>query len=180
MLSDNIKRLRGAAGLSQEELAGKLHVVRQTVSKWDKGLSVPDADMLIALSRALGCSPAELLGAAAEELGDPIPADELAGQLAELNARLAEQLEKNRRLRRGLSMAAVAAACLALPVQLLPRLHGFFTGLYLSRAAGGIIGGADGPTAVYISSAGPNWPMLAILATLLVLGIFGLFRTRKR
>ena len=39
MLSDNIKRLRSAAGLSQEELAGELHVVRQTVSKWEKGVS---------------------------------------------------------------------------------------------------------------------------------------------
>lgn len=40
MLSDNIKRLRSAAGLSQEELARKLHVVRQTVSKWEKGVSL--------------------------------------------------------------------------------------------------------------------------------------------
>lgn len=179
MLSDNIKRLRSAAGLSQEELAGELHVVRQTVSKWEKGLSVPDADMLIALSRALGCSPAELLGAAVEEEGWA-RTDELAGQLAELNARLAEQLEKNRRLRRILSIAAVAAACLALLVQLLPRLHSFFTGLYLSRTAGGIIGGADGPTAIYITGSGPSWPVLVIFSALLVLGILGLFRTRKR
>ena len=80
MLSDNIKRLRSAAGLSQEELAAKLHVVRQTVSKWEKGLSVPDADMLIALAEALDCSPAELLGAAVEEGGSPVRADELAGR----------------------------------------------------------------------------------------------------
>ena len=180
MLGDNIKKLRSAAGLSQEELAGKLHVVRQTVSKWEKGLSVPDADMLIALAQALDCSPAELLGAVGEEDTCPAQAGELDGQLAELNAKLAEQLEKNRRLRRSLSMAAVAAACLALLVQLLPKLHGFFTGLYLSGAAGDIIGGADGPTAIYISSTGPNWPVLAIFSALLILGIFGLFRTRKR
>ena len=92
MLSDNIKKLRSAAGLSQEELAGKLHVVRQTVSKWEKGLSVPDADMLIALAQALDSSPAELLGAVGEEDTGPAQAHELAGQLAELNARLAEQL----------------------------------------------------------------------------------------
>ena len=53
MLQENIKTLRKAKGLSQEELAVKLHVVRQTTSKWEKGLSVPDSDMLLALSEAL-------------------------------------------------------------------------------------------------------------------------------
>ena len=180
MLSDNIKRLRSAAGLSQEELAAKLHVVRQTVSKWEKGLSVPDADMLIALAEALDSSPAALLATEGEQEVEAAQADDLAGRLAELNSKLAEQLEKNRRLRRILSIAAVAAACLVLLVQLLPRLHGFFTSLYLSRAASGVIGGADGPTAIYVSSAGPNWPMLVIFSALLILGILGLFRTRKR
>lgn len=53
VLQENIKTLRKAKGLSQEELAVKLHVVRQTISKWEKGLSVPDSDMLLALSEAL-------------------------------------------------------------------------------------------------------------------------------
>lgn len=56
MLSENIKTIRKSKGLSQEELAVKLNVVRQTVSKWEKGLSVPDSEMLIALSEALGNS----------------------------------------------------------------------------------------------------------------------------
>lgn len=47
MLNENIKKLRKAKGLSQEELAIKLNVVRQTVSKWENGLSVPDSCMLI-------------------------------------------------------------------------------------------------------------------------------------
>ena len=47
MLSNNLKRIRKSKGLSQEELAIKLNVVRQTVSKWENGLSVPDSDMLI-------------------------------------------------------------------------------------------------------------------------------------
>ena len=47
MLNENMKALRKAKGLSQEELAIKLNVVRQTVSKWEKGLSVPDAGMVI-------------------------------------------------------------------------------------------------------------------------------------
>ena len=53
MLSENIKAFRKTKGLSQEELAARLNVVRQTISKWEQGLSVPDADLLIALSEAL-------------------------------------------------------------------------------------------------------------------------------
>ena len=53
MLSDNIKRIRKSKGLSQEEIAIKLNVVRQTVSKWENGLSVPDSDMLITLADEL-------------------------------------------------------------------------------------------------------------------------------
>ena len=53
MLNENIKAIRKAKGLSQQELAVKLNIVRQTVSKWEQGLSVPDADLLIALSQAL-------------------------------------------------------------------------------------------------------------------------------
>lgn len=42
MLNGNIKTIRKSKGLSQQELAVKLNVVRQTVSKWGQGLSVPD------------------------------------------------------------------------------------------------------------------------------------------
>ena len=62
MLSDNIKRIRKSKGLSQEELAIKLNVVRQTVSKWENGLSVPDSDMLITLADELDTSVSVLLG----------------------------------------------------------------------------------------------------------------------
>lgn len=56
MLNENIRNLRKAKGISQEELVIKLHVVRQTVSKWEKGLSVPDASMLIELAEELDTS----------------------------------------------------------------------------------------------------------------------------
>ena len=62
MLSDNIKRIRKSKGLSQEELAIKLNVVRQTASKWENGLSVPDSDMLITLADELDTSVNVLLG----------------------------------------------------------------------------------------------------------------------
>jgi len=56
MLNENIKKLRQAKGLSQEELAIKLNVVRQTISKWEDGLSVPDSSMLITLADELDTS----------------------------------------------------------------------------------------------------------------------------
>ena len=62
MLNENIKAIRKAKGLSQQELAVKLNVVRQTVSKWEQGLSVPDSDMLIAISEVLETPVSTLLG----------------------------------------------------------------------------------------------------------------------
>ncbi len=62
MLNENIKAIRKSKGLSQEELAIKLNVVRQTISKWEQGLSVPDSDMLISMSEVLETSVSTLLG----------------------------------------------------------------------------------------------------------------------
>ena len=62
MLNENIKAIRKSKGLSQEELAVKLNVVRQTISKWEQGLSVPDADMLISISDAFETPVSTLLG----------------------------------------------------------------------------------------------------------------------
>ena len=67
MLNENMKRLRKAKGLSQEELAIKLNVVRQTVSKWENGLSVPDSSMLILLANELDTSVITLLGESVQE-----------------------------------------------------------------------------------------------------------------
>lgn len=62
MLSENIKSVRKARGLSQEDLALRLHVVRQTVSKWENNLSVPDADLLLSLAEVLETPVSTLLG----------------------------------------------------------------------------------------------------------------------
>ena len=67
MLNENIKNLRRSKGLSQEELAIKLNVVRQTVSKWENGLSVPDSSMLILLADELDTSVSVLLGENVQE-----------------------------------------------------------------------------------------------------------------
>ena len=62
MLNENIKAIRKSKGLSQQELAVKLNVVRQTISKWEQGLSVPDSDMLISISEILETPVSTLLG----------------------------------------------------------------------------------------------------------------------
>ena len=62
MLKDNIKTIRKSKGLSQEELAIKLNVVRQTISKWEQGLSVPDAEMLVSISDVFETPVSALLG----------------------------------------------------------------------------------------------------------------------
>ena len=75
MLNENIKALRKSKGLSQQDLAGKLNVVRQTISKWEQGLSVPDSDLLIALSEALEAPVSTLLGeTVAESEADTVKA----------------------------------------------------------------------------------------------------------
>lgn len=67
MLNENIKAIRKSKGLSQQELAIKLNVVRQTISKWEQGLSVPDSDMLISISEVLETPVSTLLGEAVVE-----------------------------------------------------------------------------------------------------------------
>ena len=79
MLKENIKTLRKAKGLSQEELAIKLNVVRQTISKWEQGLSVPDAEMLIKLAEVLDTTVSTLLGEKVTES----KVDDLKAQLSQ-------------------------------------------------------------------------------------------------
>ena len=62
MIEENIRRLRKNAKMSQEDLAEKLSVVRQTVSKWERGLSVPDAEMVIKIAALFNVPVSELLG----------------------------------------------------------------------------------------------------------------------
>ena len=100
MLSENIKKFRKAKGLSQEELALKLHVVRQTVSKWETGLSVPDAELLLCLSDSLETPVSVLLG----ETVNPPEADSpqaVSEKLELINLRLARQKECRRKLVHG-------------------------------------------------------------------------------
>lgn len=90
MLNENIKNLRRSKGLSQEELAIKLNVVRQTISKWENGLSVPDSNMLIALAEELDTSVSALLGETIQEYeADDIK--EISEKLQVINLQLAKR-----------------------------------------------------------------------------------------
>ena len=99
MLGENIKILRKQKGYSQETLAQQLNVVRQTVSKWEKGISVPDAEMLNSLSELFEVPVSTLLGSKVEEVAtetDP-RMEEIAKQLAILNEQLANQANRKRK-----------------------------------------------------------------------------------
>lgn len=100
MLNENIKNLRKQKGLSQEELASRLNVVRQTVSKWERGLSVPDADMLEKIAQVLEVSIGDLLGS-------NIPEGENESQIVQQLIRINEQMAfRNRRTKRIIKAAA--------------------------------------------------------------------------
>ena len=109
MLGENLRRMRERRGITQEELAERVHVVRQTVSKWEKGLSVPDADLLMAVAETLQVSVSDLIGVDAVQAKS---IEELSVQAAVLN----EQIDlQNRRMARTTTIAkrAIAACILA-------------------------------------------------------------------
>lgn len=97
MLNENIKAIRKSKGLSQEELAVKLNVVRQTVSKWENGLSVPDSDMLITISEVLETPVSTLLGqtVAASEADD---LKRISEKLEVINLQLARRKTAGRKM----------------------------------------------------------------------------------
>lgn len=96
MISENIKAVRKSKGLSQEELAVKLNVVRQTVSKWEQGLSVPDSDMLVSLSEALETPVSVFLGEAVVE-SEPDRIKALSEKLEIINLQLAQRKTARRK-----------------------------------------------------------------------------------
>lgn len=85
MFNENLKTLRKEKGFSQEQLATRLNVVRQTISKWENGMSVPDAELLIQLAEVLGVSVSDLLGKKIEITEGQNEIDVLASELAKLN-----------------------------------------------------------------------------------------------
>lgn len=109
MLNENIKISRKSKGLSQDELAIKLNVVRQTISKWERGLSVPDSEMLISLSEVLDVPVSKLLGENIEE-SKTNDLEVISQKLELINLQLAKKKDSNRKLLRSL----LALLCIGL------------------------------------------------------------------
>ncbi|MEE0959156.1 MAG: helix-turn-helix transcriptional regulator [Lachnospiraceae bacterium] len=127
MLNENIKALRKTKGLTQDELAIRLNVVRQTVSKWEKGLSVPDAEMLQRIAEVFEVNVSQLLGA-------PINQNENIDVIAEQLSRINEQLVvKNNRSRKiwktiGIILAIIIAGQLLLVALSIPAYKSYEVG----------------------------------------------------
>ena len=115
MLGENLKVLRKQKGMSQEVMAQQLNVVRQTVSKWEQGLSVPDAQMLTNIAELFEVPVSSLLG---ESIEENVNVNEIAVQLAILNEQLASRRGRNRKILRIIMIviAAVVAAYLLLHI----------------------------------------------------------------
>ena len=152
MLTENIKRLRKSKGLSLEELAVKLSVVRQTISKWEQGLSVPDSDMLIRLAEVLETRVSVLLGENVESDADPDMIKQMADKLETLNQEYARNKETKRKIWR-VGFIALGVICAIALIEVI-FIYGSILLAILepNTSAVGIIGGADGPTAIFVTS----------------------------
>ena len=185
MLSENIKALRTRKSMSQEELAERLHVVRQTVSKWEQGLSVPDADMLIRLADVFEIPVGELLGESLPPAGDKSELQAIADKREQLNSLLAQRNAQHRRLQRICAVCLLVTACVVGFGVLLPSLSmSLLLTAHSDAASVGIIGGADGPTAIFVTGPQPNWGLFVLIAAgcigAVTAGILLLWKAGKR
>ena len=168
MLSENIKYYRKEKGMSQEELALKLNVVRQTISKWEQNLSVPDSEMLILLSDVLEVPVSKLLGENIEETDTKSELEKISQKLENLNSMMAEKNMRNRRI-----LLTVVAVSLILIASLLLVFSVVFliSMIYVvsPESSVAIIGGADGPTSIMVSST-VSW--FDTIVTFVISGLF--------
>ncbi len=165
MLNEKIREFRIKKGLSQEELADKLCVVRQTVSKWEKGISVPDADKLLALSKALEVSVNVLLGI--DEAQNP---DEVFNALSRL---------KNKRRK------TIRIICIVVLVIALLMIAGTFLFCYSLNHMDvntdmAVIGGADAPTAIFVHQKWKPTAIYLIAGIMTVVSSIGIYITKKK
>ncbi len=181
MLNKNIKALRKAKGLSQEELAIKLNVVRQTVSKWERGISVPDAEMVIQIAEVLDTTVNVLLGEEIQKSEESDFTKKLAAKLEVLNEQYSKQNEHHRKIWR-----IVFAVILVVSAASLIRYVFFFASIHQMKSIGDastsvtVIGGADAPA--YI----PIWYYFSVSKPVLlgaltaIASAIGLYRTGKK
>lgn len=137
MLKDNLKMLRKNKGLSQEELSIKLHVVRQTVSKWELGLSVPDAQMLINISEIFETPVSKILGENILEK-EKNDLEIIAEKLEVINEQLS--IEHKRKRKRTINFLIILDVCLVLLFVLLVVLNSPYQSWNYSNPEWAVIG----------------------------------------
>ena len=168
MLNENIKAIRKSKGLSQQELAVKVNVVRQTISKWEQGLSVPDSDLLIALSEALDTPVSTLMGeTVAETEADEVNA--LSEKLEIINLQFAR--------RKALRRSALHWLCIAVCVGILAEaavlavMNSPYLGWDYSAPETAVMG-----VAIHAF----EWAFVRLAPFALIAALVGVFLTRKR
>lgn len=168
MLNENIKAIRKSKGLSQEELAIKLNVVRQTISKWEQGLSVPDSEMLISISQALETPVSTLLGeTVAESKADDLKA--ISAKLEIINMQLAKRKPARRKMLHWIFIALCAAIVAAFAVLIV------LNSPYLAWDYN------DPETAVYGATFHAfEWLFVRAAPVVLIGAVVGVFMTRKK
>ena len=118
IIADKIMMLRKKNGWSQEELAEKLDVSRQSVSKWESGLSVPDLNKIIAMSTLFGVSTDYLLKDELEEISGSETGERDDAQLRSVSAEEANRyLDLSAKLARRIALGV--ALCILSPVLLI-------------------------------------------------------------
>ena len=168
MLNENIKAIRKSKGLSQQELAVKVNVVRQTISKWEQGLSVPDSDLLIALSEALETPVSTLLGeTVAESEVDTIKV--LSEKLEILNL----QFARRKALRRSALHWSLIAVCGIIVVLFAAMLavSSPYLGWDYSTPETAVMG-----VAIHVF----EWGFVRLAPFALIVALVGVFLTRKK
>lgn len=161
-------KLRTKRGLSQEQLAEQLHVTRQAVSRWETGLSVPDSDLLIALSEALETPVSTLLGeTVAESEADEVKA--LSEKLEIINLQFARRKAVRRAALHWL-LIAVCGGILAVAA-VLAAVNSPYLGWDYSAPETAVMG-----VAIHAF----EWGFVRLAPFALIAAMVGVFLTRKK
>ncbi|WP_419024951.1 helix-turn-helix domain-containing protein [Emergencia sp.] len=168
MLNENMKAIRKSKGLSQEELGIKLNVVRQTISKWEQGLSVPDSDMLISISEALETPVSTLLGETViESEVDDLKA--ISEKLEIINLQLAQRKTARRKILHWLLISLCAVIVIISVVLIL--LNSPYLGWNYNDSETAVAGAAFHAF---------EWLFIRLAPIILIGAIVGVFLTRKK
>ena len=168
MLNENIKTIRKSKGLSQEELAVKLNVVRQTISKWEQGLSVPDSDMLISISEALETPVSTLLGeTVAEAEADDLKA--ISEKLEVINLQLAQRKTARRKMLHWLFISLCAVIVIIFAVLMV--LNSPYLGWDYSDPETAVVG---------VAFHAFEWLFVRLAPIIFIGAVVGIFLTRKK